>query len=169
MNKRYFVLTLRIVFLSLILSSCIKPIAEFNQQAYDNAFDLKYDTLQLIDKAVDPYSQHKAEIEKINKKMHRVKEYSMWIPNNKFTTDQWELLIKPQSEDGKLYGNFLDLWKNYKIEGVESGLSPTYIKAVKKNIEFAFNMIICLEVNKKENNNCTEMAKKMKTTNQVSP
>jgi hypothetical protein len=125
-------------FLFFILN-CSPRIARFNETAYQNAINLKIESLRLMDNAVDSIGSHIKEVSDLEMKIEKAHQYVMWLPRNELTVKQWEVLMKP---DGGLLGEFLSRWKEEKV------LNKGYVKASKILVEQAFNEIIKLETGK---------------------
>ncbi len=134
------------LFLFLIFcSSCAPLIGPYSPTAYQNATSLKAETLALMDRATQPYSENEQRVQDLKVKIDAAYEYVNGIPSNSISAEQWKLLKKP---DGKLLGKFLLRWKE---EGV---LSQAYINEFKGLISDAYDEIICLEANKKGSTDC---------------
>jgi hypothetical protein len=129
------------------LSSCTPLIGPYSPTAYQNATSLKAETLALMDKATNPYSDHEKEIEALMVEIEKAYEFVRGIPSNSISARQWALLKKT---DGDLLGKFFLRWKERKT------LSPEFIGEFKGVVSDAFDEIICLEANKKEATRCRE-------------
>ena len=113
--------------------------------AYQQATALKAETLALMDKATEPYQQHRKEVEILLLDVEKAYEYAKGIPKNKITVEQWELIKRPS---GNLLGGFVRTWRS------QGTTSPGYITEKKNDIADAFDLVICLEINKKEAKAC---------------
>lgn len=145
----------RLFYLFLILSfcaaACAPLIGPYSPTAYQNATDLKAETLALMDKAAESYSDHSKEVEALMVKVNKAYEYVHGIPSNELSAKQWDILRKP---DGDLLGKFLGRWKS------EGTLKQIYIDEFKGIVSDAFDEIICLEANKKEATKCLKQGGK---------
>jgi hypothetical protein len=134
------------VFLLLFfITACAPLIGPYSPTAYKYATSLKAETLALMDKANEPYSNHQSSVETLVVELHKAHEYVKGVPSNSISEKQWEILIK---EDGVLFGKFVKRWEE------RSTLSGTIITEFKGLITDAFDEIICLEANKKEASKC---------------
>lgn len=131
--------------LMLFVTACAPLIGPYSPTAYQYATSLKPETLALMDKAKEPYSNHQAEVEALVVELHKAHEYVKGVPSNSISSKQWDILIK---EDGDLFGKFIKRWKE------RSTLNGTFINEFKGPISDAFDEIICLEANKKEASKC---------------
>jgi hypothetical protein len=134
-----------IPFLIFFTAACAPLMASYSPTAYQNATSLKVETLALMDKATEPYEQHKADIERLYVELDKAYEYAKGLEANKISTQQWVLL---KAKDGKLLGSFFSTWQKLDI------LSSVYIQKAKANIETRYNEIICLELNKQNETEC---------------
>jgi hypothetical protein len=132
-------------FLLIFLSACTPLIGPYSPTAYKNATSLKPQTLALMDKANEAYTNHETEIETLVIELKKAHEFVKGVPSNSISAKQWEILIK---EDGDLFGKFVKRWKE------RSTLSDTFITEFKGPVSDAFDEIICLEANKKEASKC---------------
>ena len=138
-----------VVFLCL-LASCAPLIGPYSPTAYQNATSLKATTLDLMDKATEPYSKHQKEIESTSVEIDKAYEYVNGVPSNSISAKQWFILKDP---NGDLLGTFFKRWKEAETKQPPA-LSPTYVNEFKGQVSDAFDEIICLEANKKEATQC---------------
>ena len=131
-----------------LLSACAPLIGPYSPVAYQNATSLKAETLALMDKATEPYGEHKAEVEKLFVNVNKAYEYVKGVPSNSISAKQWKILIK---KDGALMGAFFKGWETSSSKT----LSKKYIDEFKPIVSDAFDEIICLEANKKEAKQCS--------------
>ncbi len=129
---------LLIPFLLLYFQSCVS-ITPFSETAYRQAVRLKVESLDLMGKATDGYSNHTGEIDSLKMKLEFAYEYAKGRPDNEITTKQWEIMINP---DRNLIGGFLRIWKEDLI------LSPVFVNEAQGVIGDAFDTIIGLESGK---------------------
>jgi len=142
----YFLLSLLV-----FLQGCTPLIGPYSPVAYQNATSLKVETLAMMDKATDPYDEHKNEVEKLFIEVNKAHEFVQGIPSNSISAEQWAILIK---RDGDLMGRFFSHWHDSKT------LSKVYIDEFKQVISDSFDQIICLEANKKELKLCNSTENK---------
>ncbi len=131
--------------LVLLIVGCTPLIGSHSPTAYENATSLKAEVLGLMDKAQEPYDEHKDEVESVFLKANQSYEFVKGIPSNKISEKQWEIL---KDKNGALMGAFFSRWKKSK-------LSAPFIEQFKGQISDAFDEIICLEANKKDATDCT--------------
>lgn len=143
LSRRRIAASLLVLFLC--LAACVPLIGPYSQTAYQNATDLKAETLALMDKATKPFSDNEKQVEALVVAIDKAYEYVHGIPSNDLSARQWEILKKP---DGDLLGRFFARWKS---EGI---LKQVFIDEFKGIVSDAFDEIICLEANKKEATKC---------------
>ena len=131
--------------LCLSLAACVPLIGPYSPTAYKNATGLKAETLALMDKATNPYSEYEQQVDALTVEIDKAYEYVHGIPSNDLSARQWAILKRP---DGDLLGRFFGRWR------AEGTLKPVYISEFKGIISDAFDEIICLEANKKTANQC---------------
>ena len=129
----------------LFLTACTPLIGSYSPTAYENATSLKAETLALMDKADEPFANHRAEVEQHQVKLQSAYEFVRGVPSNSISAMQWEILIK---EDGDLFGKFVRRWEE------RSTLNAILIEEFKKLVADAFDEIICLEANKQTASEC---------------
>lgn len=133
-----------VLILSLLLgiAGCAPSIAPFSSRAYEQAVDLKIDTLRLIERAEEPYGKHSSRIEALQIRLLKAREYARGRPHNDITTRQWEIMVDSK---GFMAGGLLSRW------AAEDSLSWTFIQEASLQIESGFNTIIRLESGKTRN------------------
>jgi hypothetical protein len=89
--------------LALGICSCA-TISDYDQTSYQNATNLKVDTLALMDKATGDYGDHAKDIADLNVEMDKAYEYDNGRPLNTITMAMWDDLRKS-------YQAFLADWK----------------------------------------------------------
>jgi len=130
-----------LLLLILLFAACTPLIGPYSPTAYQNATSLKAETLAMMDKAKEPYAEHRAAVEALIVELHKAHEYVKGVPSNNISARQWEILIQM---DGNLLGKFFKRWEE------RSTLSGVIIAEFKGPAADAFDEIICLEANKKE-------------------
>jgi len=126
----------------LSLVSCSALIAPYNEVAYQNATNLKVESLAIMDKATGPYDDYQRVTGELMIKLKQAYEYSKGIPKNQFSAKQWEVMIDP---DGGMIGGFIEKWKT------SGRLNETFVIEAKGNVEKGFEEIIKLESAKIKN------------------
>lgn len=125
--------------LGAVFSTCTPSISQFNETAYQQAVQLKVESMSLIDKADEPYSGHEEEADQLKQDLLTAYEYAKGRPKNEISTRQWEIMVDPERN---LMGGFLVRWKEQET------LSPAFIGEYSKVIADAFDTIIGLESGK---------------------
>jgi hypothetical protein len=111
----------------------------FNQRGYEQATSLKVDSLALMDKAAEPYLNHKAAVERLKLDIEKAYEYAKGREKNEEATKQWEIIKNP--ERNSLFG-FLKRWED------KTTLSPKFIEEAKILVAEGFDAVIGLESGK---------------------
>ncbi len=122
-----------------LLAGCTNLSAVYSEQAYRQAVTLKVESLLLMEKAVEPFSEHDEEVFRLKKRLQIAYQYALGRPNNEITAEMWEILISPERN---LLGGFLERWK------AKGTLPEVFIEENQKLIADAFNTIIELESGK---------------------
>ena len=135
-NRRNFLLIISAVITFFLACS---SISEFNQYAYQQAVDLKVESLDLISNADQPFEDYAGDVYSLKIGLSKAIEFAKGRPDNEISTKQWEILI---DENRNLLGGFLKRWEE------EDTLSPMFIDEAKKLISDAFDTIIGLESGK---------------------
>ncbi len=125
--------------------SCAPLIGPYSLTAYQNATSLKAQTIDLMDKATEPYTTHLTEVERLFLEIDKAYEFVQGVPSNSISAKQWEIL---KQKDGELLGKFFGRWKQ------DTTLKKVFINEFKPIMSDAFDEIICLEANKKEATDC---------------
>ena len=120
----------------LMIVGCGHLIAPYNETAYQNATNLKVESLALMDKATEPYSENEQSVENLNIKLEQAYEFAKGLPKNEITAKQWWIMIDP---DGNMLGGFLQKWKN------DGSLNQIFVEEVKNQVSQGFDQIIELE------------------------
>lgn len=126
------------LFTCALLAGCTL-IAHYDQAAYEHATNAKVDTLALMTKATESYSEHQKEVEALVLELDKAYEYDRGRQLNKITVAQWDVLRDPNRN---LVGGFLKMWK------AKGSLSAIFVAEKKKQIGDAFDQIIQLESGK---------------------
>jgi len=122
-----------------IAAGCRPTISTFSPIAYEQATSLKVDALAVMDRAAEPYADHRAEPASLSVRLAKAYEFAKGRPNNNISAQQWRILIDPERN---LLGGFLARWKK------ESKLSATFVTEAKGLVADAFDTIIGLESGK---------------------
>ena len=127
-----------VFFAGIVLSSC-SSVSVFSPEAYQQAVNLKVESVDLMSFATLPYPEFEEEVSFLNTALDKACEYAKGRPNNEISTKQWEILIDP---DGNLLGGFLKRWEE------EDTLSPMFVTEMQGLVGDAFDTIIGLESGK---------------------
>lgn len=133
-TKLLFVLFTKATLIS--LTACGALVAPYYETAYQNATNLKVESLALMDKATEPYSEHQEEVGKLMIKIDQAYEFSKGLPKNELSTAQWEIMKDP---DGHMLGGFIEKWKESET------LREIFVEEVKGQVSKGFDEIIKLE------------------------
>ena len=128
--------------LSLLSFICVancSQISLYSETAYEQAVSLKVESLALMDKAIEPYGDHRTEIESLKIKLEKAHEFAKGRRKNEISSQQWQIMITP---DRNLIGGFLKRWEE------KMTLSKTFIDEAKGIISDGFDTIIGLESGK---------------------
>ena len=139
MKKYFFKIVLLFTFWAALAMCGCSSIAHFDQVAYTQITSVESDALSLMDKAIEDYTSHKAEIEDVTNKIQKAYLYDKNRPKNKITEEMWNLIIDP---DGHLYGGFIARWK------ADGKLGTIFIAEAKKKMQENFDRIAQLESKK---------------------
>ena len=118
------------------IAACGALIAPYNETAYQNATNLKVESLALMDKATEPYSEHQEEVDELMIKIDQAYEFSKGLPKNELSTAQWEIMKDP---NGHMLGGFIEKWKESET------LREIFVEEVKGQVSKGFDEIIKLE------------------------
>jgi hypothetical protein len=120
--------------LSLVLSACALT-THYDATSYQNATNLKAETLLLVEKAKDPPGKHAQAIEALRLRLLQAYDYERGKGRlDRPTVEQWRLLIDP---DAALLGGFLRKWKTENAHQ-----SDAFLKGIARNVGDAFDEII---------------------------
>ena len=119
----------------LFLAGCPK-VASFDPVAIEQTTRLKAEALALMDRAAEPYAEHRAEVDTLRARLARVVVREQGRPNNEETIRQWGLLMAPQ---GHLLGGFLALWERRSV------LDVAFIDEARVQVADAFDQITGFE------------------------
>jgi len=77
-----------------LIAAC-STISQYDQTAYLQAVNTKVDALALMDKAVEPYSNHRNDVAAFQIELEKTYEYERGRPLNRDTIMQWDILRDP--------------------------------------------------------------------------
>jgi hypothetical protein len=125
--------------LFLIVSCSSTKTALYDQYSYQKTTELKVVSSQLMDLAITPYPNHKAEVEKLLLDIDKLTEYEKNKPNNDITFAMWKVL---SDKEKNLLTGFFKRWEQ------KGTLSQTFLEESKKQIMEAIDLLIQYEINK---------------------
>lgn len=125
----------------LILLAGCSTIAPFSQKAYEQATSLKVEALATMDKASEPYANHKQSIDELKLNIEKAYEYAKGRPQNEEATKQWTIIKDPSRNS---LGGFLNRWEN------KSTLNKVFIQEAKEIVADGFDAVIELESGKRK-------------------
>ena len=119
----------------LLLAGCA-PSGTFDPIAFEQTKGLKAEALALMDRAAEPFADHRAEVDTLRARLSRAYAREQGRPDNAKTLQQWDLLMAPQ---GHLLAGFLALWER------RSTLDEPFIDEARVQVADAFDEITGLE------------------------
>lgn len=137
-TRRFGLLALVLLYL---VTGCSNLQVVFSEQAYQQAVNLKVESLNMMDNATQLYDHHEEEVQALMIELQKAYEYAKSRPKNTESTQQWEIMIDP---DGFLFGGFIRMWEE------RGQVSSTMVEQSKGNIEEGFNIILELESGKRK-------------------
>lgn len=124
----------------LLLVGCVTT-DPFDQRAYETTIDLKVDSLVLVERSTDHYTNHVAEAEALLIRIRKAHEYAKGKPDNDETVAQWSLMADPNR---KLMTGFVKRWES------KGKMKASMVENIKPGIAEAYDTIIELEAAKLE-------------------
>ncbi len=126
-----------LIFITTLFISCGSlKTAPFDQYSYQKTIEIKFDALDLIDKATSNYEDHKLEVQNLENEIEKILEYERYKPNNEITYEIWKIL---SNKEKNLLSAFFKRWKEKKT------LNSFFIKEAKQQITEAMNILIQYE------------------------
>ena len=119
----------------LFVAGCPK-VASFDPVAFEQTKALKAEALALMDRATEPYGEHRVEVDTLRAHLARAYAREQGRPNNEKTLQQWGILTAPQ---GHLLAGFLALWERRSV------LDVAFIDEARVQVADAFDEITGLE------------------------
>lgn len=132
----------------LALAACDPLIARFSDEAYRNATSLKARSLALVAESGAAFASQADSVGQLMVDVDAAYEFVKGRPGNEIAAGQWDLMRNPQ---GGLLGGYVALWRR---AGTVSALART---DAAEAIGDGFDLIICLEVNKREPRACDDL------------
>ena len=116
----------------LLLYGCVPSVSLFSETAYQQAIEIKVQSIKTMDLATNPFENHKDDVEALQYDLQKAYEFAKGRPNNEHTTRQWGIII----------GGFLARWEQ------AGTLSENFIFETKETISKGFDTVIGLESGK---------------------
>lgn len=131
---------------AVLLSGCAPTIAGFQEQAYRNGTTVKAESDALFATAATvTYADSTARIDRVAVDLDAGLNYAAGLSRNTISATQWTLL-----RDG-IFRPFLATWK------AEGKVSPAAAQEFAGRLDQAFDLIICLEANKRAATACAAL------------
>ncbi|MDD5088390.1 MAG: hypothetical protein PHI18_06300 [bacterium] len=123
------------------LAGCcwLQAIAHYDEVAYTTAGEIKAQSLALVERATEPYSEHAAEVTSLKADIDETLSYERQRCKNKLTVQQWEIIANP---NGHSLGGLLQRWEK------EGSLDSTFISLAATEISKHFDEVLSLETAK---------------------
>ncbi len=133
-----------IAFVAMVLVSCQSlKTAVFDQYSYQQAISLKVEGLNLMDEAVNDFTQHAAEVKTLRLDLQKIMEYEKNKPDNEVSCAMWKSIA---NEERNLLAGFLKRWKE------KNQLSQVFIDEAKIQVSESIDLIIKYEGQKNKTN-----------------
>ena len=123
-----------LLLLALTTSACVSLYDAF---AYQQATALKVETLDLMRKGTEPFSQHETRAEDLRLKLLKACEYEKSRPKNSESAQMWRIMTD-STEAGSALG-FVEFWKK------KGALSPAFVRESQGQVGQNFDRVIRLE------------------------
>ncbi len=120
-------------------AACSPAIAPYSFHAYQQAVELKVDSLDLMALAELPFSEQAKSIIALRSRLSKAYEFARGRPRNDHSTEQWEIMLDPEAH---LLGGFLTRWEE------QGRLSQSFITEALSIVSGGFDAIIGLESGK---------------------
>jgi hypothetical protein len=123
---------------ALFLIGC-QTISNYDAEAYKQVTACKAEVLNVMSKAITPYADNSAEIERVSLTVAKAYEYDMGRTLNSTTIQMWDIIRDPNRSTS---AGFFRLWK------AKGTLSPGFIKQAKLVVGAAYDQLSGLESGK---------------------
>ncbi len=121
----------------------------YDQRAYENATSLKAQTLALLDRSeVEQYETALNSVNALRVSLSAAYEYANGIQYNNEAAKNWRDLI---GDEESMISGWLLLWQQ------EGPLAQIFSRELRITIAEGFDLIICLEANKRELTACEHL------------
>ncbi len=125
---------LPVLLLALAVSACVSLYDSF---AYQQATALKVETLDLMSKGTEPFSQHQTHADDLRLKLLKAYEYEKSRPKNVESAEMWRIMT--DSTEGGSPLAFLELWKK------KGAVGKAFVRESQGQVSQNFDRVIKLE------------------------
>jgi len=122
-----------------VIAACSPSIAPYSFHAYQQAVELKVNSLDPMQLAELPFSEQVKSVKDLRSRLSKAYEFARGRPRNDHSTKQWEIMIDPEAH---LLGGFLTRWEE------QGHLSQSFITEAQSIVSGGFDAIIGLESGK---------------------
>ncbi len=138
-----------LIFCLLGMSTACVHLAGYDQKAYENATSLKAQTLALLDRSTaESFDQTPNSVNALRVELSAAYEYANGIQYNNEAAKNWRDLI---GDEDTMINGWLSLWQR------QGSLSQIFAGELRATIAEGFDLIICLEANKRELTACEHL------------
>lgn len=138
-----------LIMLLLGASTACVHLAGYDQRAYENATSLKAQTLALLDRStLESFDDTRNSVNALRVELSAAYEYANGIQFNNEAAKNWRDLI---GNDDSMIQGWLSLWQS------QGRLSAIFAGELRETIAEGFDLIICLEANKRELTACEHL------------
>lgn len=132
----------------LVLPSC----TSFNQASLDEMQRLKTKTVDLVDKATEPFADHQTEVAGLTKELNDAYKADLARTNNAAVIKQWEVLtvVNPNAPENGIVPRFFALWEKQGKISATSINGRNGRPGEKARISKAFDLLSATESAKKK-------------------
>ncbi len=144
LNRKSFLKSGLLTILIITLAACNSlKTAVFDQYSYQQAISIKIESLNLMDKAIEPYTNFEEEAEQLLLDLQKMVEYEKNKPDNEVSYAMWNVMA---NKDKNLLAGFFKRWKD------KSQLSSIFIGEAKIQVAEALDLIVKYEAQKNKTN-----------------
>ena len=131
------------------LTACVN-LAGYDQRAYENATSLKPRTLAMVEKSKlgNSYQGNVAAAENLMIQLQAAFEYANGIEHNNEAAKNWRDLI---GDEEQMITAWMTRWKT------DGQVNPTLASELRSQFAEGFDIIICLEANKRQLSACPNL------------
>ncbi|PRX53777.1 hypothetical protein [Flagellimonas meridianipacifica] len=123
----------------LLVNCTSTKVAAYDQYSYERAVDLRTKILVIMDKATEPYENHKEEANNLLIEIREMAQYERNKANNETSSRMWEMF---EDESKSFIGGFIHRWND------RGQFSPLFVEEAKLQVLEAMNLLIQFELKK---------------------